>query len=166
MAVDEVFIRYQHNLKQLEQEVDQYARNLEGVERTTDNLAKNTKKGMDDAGRSISNVTQKTDGLGAIAKKATGFIASMFAIEKVMAFGSAIVRNTATVQKFEAVLTNALGSNSKARQALASLQEFAAKTPFQLEELTGSFVKLVNRGFKPTQDEMRKIGDLAASQGK
>jgi hypothetical protein len=69
-------------------------------------------------------------------------------------------------EKFEAILTNALGSRSKAQGALKQLNEFAKTTPFQIDELTDSYVKLVNRGFIPTQEEMRNIGDLAASQGK
>ena len=69
-------------------------------------------------------------------------------------------------EKYEAVLTNTLGSNKKARQEMQMLQEFAAETPFVLTELTGSFVKLTNYGLKPSRDEMRKYGDLASSVGK
>lgn len=87
-------------------------------------------------------------------------------VQQIFQIGRRVIDTTATFQKFEAVLTNALGSRSAAREALDNLQEFAAKTPFQIDELTGSFVKLVNRGFKPTNEQLRQIGDLAASQGK
>ena len=33
-------------------------------------------------------------------------------------------------------------------------------------ELTDSFVRLANQGFKPTSDEMQKLGDIASSTGK
>ncbi|MCL4483235.1 MAG: hypothetical protein M1445_11635 [Bacteroidetes bacterium] len=69
-------------------------------------------------------------------------------------------------EKYEAVLTNSLGSNKKARQEMQMLQNFAAQTPFQLNELTGSFVKLTNYGLKPSREEMVKYGDLASSVGK
>lgn len=69
-------------------------------------------------------------------------------------------------EKYEAVLSNTLGSEQKARQEMNMLKEFAAETPFQLNELTGSFVKLVNQGFKPSREEMTKLGDLASSTGK
>ncbi|RZK29806.1 MAG: hypothetical protein EOO57_18780, partial [Hymenobacter sp.] len=42
----------------------------------------------------------------------------------------------------------------------------AAKTPFSVDELTGSFIKFVNRGLNPSMAEMTKMADLAASQGK
>ena len=66
----------------------------------------------------------------------------------------------------EAVLTNTLGSKSLAQQSMAQIVEFASKTPFQVNELTDSFVKLANRGFKPTMAEMTALGDLASSTGK
>lgn len=80
--------------------------------------------------------------------------------------GSEIINITSEFQKFEAVLTNTLGSNSKAQAALDQIREFAAKTPFSVQELTSSFVKLANQGFEPTAEEMRKLGDLASSTGK
>ncbi|MEL6274277.1 MAG: tape measure protein [Bacteroidota bacterium] len=78
----------------------------------------------------------------------------------------AITNTASNFQRFEAVLTNALGDRSAARGVIDQLTEFAARTPFQLEELIGSYVKFVNRGLKPTQDELENFADLAASQGK
>lgn len=91
-------------------------------------------------------------------------LAGMF--QQFIGLGRRVVDTQATFERFEAVLTNALGSRSAARQALDQLQQFADTTPFQIDELTDSYVKLVNRGFKPTQDQLTQIGDLAASQGK
>ncbi|MEM7290059.1 MAG: hypothetical protein AAF412_06780 [Pseudomonadota bacterium] len=80
--------------------------------------------------------------------------------------GRRIIGTSTNFQKFGVILTNALGSRSEAQQALKELQEFAATTPFQLEELTAAYIKLVNRGIKPTREDLRLLGDLAASQGK
>ena len=81
-------------------------------------------------------------------------------------FGRAIVDNTAKFEVFDSVLTNTLGSKSEAQKSFKNILNFAKKSPFQVDELTGSFVKLVNRGIKPTQNEMRKLSDLSSSQGK
>lgn len=69
-------------------------------------------------------------------------------------------------EKAQAVLSNTFGSNTIATQELDRLEAFAAKTPFQLESLTQSYIKLVNRGFNPTNKELRSLGDLASSTGK
>jgi hypothetical protein len=69
-------------------------------------------------------------------------------------------------EKYEAILTNSLGSQKAARKELNMLKQFAAETPFALNELTGAFVKLTNYGLKPTRDDLVKYGDLASSVGK
>ena len=46
------------------------------------------------------------------------------------------------------------------------LQQLAADTPSSLQEWTEAYIKLVNRGVKPTSQELVNMGDLAASQGK
>ena len=93
-------------------------------------------------------------------------LAGVFAADMLIGFGKAVINTTAEFQKMEAVLTNTLGSKSLAQQSMAQIVEFASKTPFQVNELTDSFVKLANRGFKPTMAEMTALGDLASSTGK
>jgi hypothetical protein len=93
-------------------------------------------------------------------------IAAAFTVGAVVNFGKAVLDTTAKFQKFEAVLTNTLGSSSAAQLALIQISDFASQTPFAVDELTAAFVKLANQGFKPTTNELRSLGDLAASTGK
>lgn len=81
-------------------------------------------------------------------------------------FGKEVFEVTARFEKYEAVLGNALGTQEAAARAMEDLKNFAAVTPFSVDELTESYVKLVNRGLQPTMTEMTQMGDLAASQGK
>lgn len=93
-------------------------------------------------------------------------LAGVFAVDQLINFGKQIINTTAEFQKMEAVLTTALGSNSAAKAAMDQIVDFASTTPFQVNELTDSFVKLANRGFVPTMEQMRNLGDLASSTGK
>jgi hypothetical protein len=93
-------------------------------------------------------------------------LASVFAVDQLISFGKAVLDTTVEFQKMEAVLTTALGSNSAAKAAMDQIVNFASSTPFQVNELTDSFVKLANRGFVPTMEQMRQMGDLASSVGK
>lgn len=77
-----------------------------------------------------------------------------------------VVNTLAEMEKYEAVLGNTLGSDSAARKSLIEISKFASKTPFQVNQLTDSFVKLANQGFIPNMSEMTKLGDLASSTGK
>lgn len=126
---------------------------------TTKKLEELKNKGVKPAGDALNNMAN-------IAKKVGVAMIAAFAGEKIIEFGKKIFETTATFQKFEAVLTNTLGSKSEAQKSLQQINEFAASTPFGVEELTESFVKLANSGFKPTTEEMRKLGDLASATGK
>jgi hypothetical protein len=81
-------------------------------------------------------------------------------------FGKEIFETTAKFEKYETVLTTALGSQGEAAEAMSQIKKIAAETPFSVDELTNSYIKYVNRGLTPTMEEMTKLGDIASSQGK
>jgi tetratricopeptide (TPR) repeat protein len=135
------------------------------------------KSGLDSASAQLTKFNDKTtntgknaekdfDAIGSAASKVGGIVAGAFAIGSVVSFGQGIIAATSEFQKYEAVLSNTLGSSSAAQLALSQIQQFAATTPFQINELTGAFVKLANQGFKPNITQMRLLGDLASSTGK
>lgn len=95
-----------------------------------------------------------------------GLVAGVFTAGALIDFGKAVVNTTAEFQKMEAVLANTLGSSSNAQTAMKQIVSFASKTPYQVNELTDAFVKLANRGFIPTMEQMTSMGDLASSVGK
>jgi len=135
------------------------------------------KAGLDSASEQLTKFNDRTkqtgqdsekdfDLIGSAASKVGGIVAGAFAVGSIVSFGKGVIDATSEFQKFEAVLSNTLGSSSAAQLALSQIQEFAATTPFQVNELTGAFVKLANQGFKPNIDQMRLLGDLASSTGK
>lgn len=137
------------------------------TEKEIDDLANSTKKAGTEGVNHVNKMNQSFNGFVKDGiKKVGAAIAAAFAVQQLIAFGKQIVNITAEFQKFEAVLINTLGSKSAAYIAMAQIKDFAAKTPFSVQELTASFVKLANQGFKPTVEEMRKLGDLAAANGK
>jgi len=120
-------------------------------------------RGLEQDTKKAETGFQKVGKAGSTAFAAIGgAIAALGLIQ----LGKQIIQITGEFQKFQAVLTNTLGSRSAANAAMKQIQKFAAETPFSVQELTSSFVKLANQGFKPTQVEMRKLGDLASAMGK
>ena len=99
----------------------------------------------------------KTAAKAFIAVKLVGYLTQL---------NSAVYRTRKEFAKYEAVLRNTFQSQEKAVQAMKMLQQLAADTPGSLKEWTEAFIKLVNRGIKPTSSELTNMGDLAASQGK
>lgn len=129
-------------------------------------LVNAAKKAGTDGATGINKINSELSNLGGLAKSVGPAIAGVFALDKLKQFVGEVVNITSEFQKFEAVLTNTLGSNSAAKKVLNDIQKFASVTPFSVKELTESFVKLANQGFKPTTEELRKLGDLASSTGK
>jgi hypothetical protein len=139
---------------------------IQGLKSGLDNASKEISKFNTNTNNAAKNTEKDFNQIGAAAGKIGGVLAGVFAAGSLLSFGKSIVETTAKFETFGAVLTNTLGSASQAQLAMQMITDFAAKTPFSVEELTGAFVKLANQGFKPSYDEMRKLGDLASSTGK
>lgn len=132
---------------------------IEDMNRQIDEGAKKSKKATQETQKGFSglNKTVRSFGQG---------VAAAFSAQLVINFAKKVIEVTANFQKMEAVLTTALGSKSAAQVSMRMLSDFASKTPFQVDKLTESYVKLVNQGFKPSRQELTKLGDLASSTGK
>ncbi|WP_342086088.1 hypothetical protein [Dyadobacter sp. OTU695] len=87
-------------------------------------------------------------------------------VQYIFELGKKIFDTTAQFEKYDKVLTTALGSQKEARSSLEAIKKMAAETTFGVDELTEGYVKMVNRGLRPSQKEMVSLADLAASQGK
>src|SRR5688572_11974627 len=67
-----------------------------------------------------------------LKKVGSAFLAA-FAVDRLVNIGKQVIAITAEFQKFEAVLTNALGSKSAAQLGMQMLTKFAAETPFSVQ---------------------------------
>ena len=104
------------------------------------------------------------EGVGVSFKKTLAAIGGIAMLKQV---ASNVVSTAGMFQKYESVLTNALnGSSEKAKAYLSDINSFAAKTNFQLGELTDDFIKFVNRGVTPSMDAMKKMGDFTNTVAK
>jgi len=119
--------------------------------------------------QSFNNLTEETKKLNVPLKETSSLFKSI--TQAVGAMGlttlaSSVINTTAKFEKYQAVLTNTYQSSDKAAKSFAFIKEFAASTPFSVDELTSSFIKFLNRGLEPTKESLTAFGDIAASQGK
>jgi len=169
ISTNDIKIRYDIDLSKLQQATSEFDKitaeerqllaELGKLKKQFDEVGDKAKKSGKDAGDAMG-------GMGAVASKVAPVIAGIFAADKVMGFAKEVIAVTAEFQKLSAVLTNTLGSRSAAAGAMTNIQKFASETPFSVQELTASFVKLANQGFTPTVAQLRRLGDLASSTGK
>ncbi len=136
-----------------------FQRNMNSTFNDVEQGIKQLKADLGSINKPVSNMKDSFSGL-----KST--LVGAFAVSEIVGFGKSVVDTLAQFEKFEAVLTNTLGSNGAAKQVLGDIKKFAASTPFEVAELTEAYVKLQNRGLQPNMEMMKMLGDLAASQGK
>src|SRR5690606_32955527 len=63
-------------------------------------------------------------------------------------------------------LVTATGSYENAAHAMAALNQFAAQTPYDLEQSVIGFTKLVNLGLTPSERALTSYGNTASAMGK
>lgn len=136
-------------------------------EKSTD--PKQIKKFNAELAQTQSQINKLQGGSTALGNAFKGAFAALGALGVVVGLAEvvrAVIQTTATFEKFKAVLTNTLGSQRAAAEAFELIQKTAATTPFSLEQVTEAYIKLANRGLKPTELALKSFADIAASQGK
>lgn len=123
-----------------------------------------------DAIRGTADEASKTKGVWENVK---GYIAGAFAVTAIIAFGKKMIDFgkqvfdlTAKFETYNTVLKNTLGGQEEASAAMQMIKDIAANTPMSVDEMTDSYIRLVNRGIKPSKQEIIQMADLAASQNK
>lgn len=136
-------------------------------EKSTD--PKQIKKFNAELAQTQSQINKLQGGSTALGNAFKGAFAALGALGVVVGLAEvvrAVIQTTATFEKFKAVLTNTLGSQRAAAEAFELIQKTATTTPFSLEQVTEAYIKLANRGLKPTELALKSFADIAASQGK
>jgi hypothetical protein len=84
--------------------------------------------------------------------------------------GGGLLSKLVTVQREFDVLNASMitmtGSAAAAQKEFAWLKDFAATTPFALNEVVGAFVKMQALGLEPTQAALESFGNTASAMGK
>lgn len=80
--------------------------------------------------------------------------------------GNQLVGTASQFEKFQTILETTEGSAAKAKVAMGWVTNFAVKTPYELDQVTDSFVKLRAYGLDPTQGLLQSLGDTSAAMGK
>ena len=102
-------------------------------------------------------------GLGSSMAPTIGIMAALTAAGAGL---SKVFSETKALQDYRAQLKTATGSAEEATIAFGSLEEFAAKTPYALEQSVQAFIKLKNLGLEPSERALMSYGNTASAMGK
>ena len=132
---------------------------LKGLRQDLTKVEQSTKRSSQNMQRSLNGVDKSTQTL------AKGFKSLVVAAGAFFG-GGALIRTIRTFEDLQATLKAVTGSSKLAAQSFKLITDFTKTTTFQLDEVTGAFITLVNAGIAPTEDALRDIGNLAAARGK
>lgn len=107
-------------------------------------------------------------GLGGVKEAAEKFTASAAVVSGGLGlFVKSALDGAAKAEQMQVAFSTMLGSADKAKETLASLTSFAAKTPFQLPEVQDAAKKLLAFGTaaEDLEPTLRKLGDVSAGIG-
>jgi len=119
-------------------------------------------------GRITSAAGNASKGISKVAHEAGALTAKLTAMGGVAVwlFKTQLIDTAAEFERYRSILETVEGSSDKAQRSLDWVSDFAAKTPFELGEVTDAFVKLRAYGMDPTNGLLRTLGDTGAAMSK
>ena len=82
------------------------------------------------------------------------------------AFTASVIKTTAEYEKLNASLKSVTGSQIEATRAMELVKGLASDTPFSVQQLTESFIKLKSLGLEPSEEALISYGNTASAMGK
>ncbi|MGL6117270.1 tape measure protein, partial [Plesiomonas sp.] len=122
--------------------------------------------GQRKADAELKKTGKSLDDFTSSLKPIAGAMAAAFATMAITGFLAKIVAVQREFDKLNAMLQTAAGSQEGGAAAFEALQEFAAKTPYDLAQVTKAFTQLVNLGLTPSERALSSYGNTAAAMGK
>ncbi len=123
---------------------------------------KQLRQGLSNVERQLGK-TNKAVGTSIVSFRGLGKI---FAALGILKIGQQTVQTARTFEDLEATLRAVTGSAANASKAFSVVTDFTKTTPFQLANVTESFIKFYQAGITPTGETLTAFGNLAAGMGK
>jgi len=121
------------------------------------------KAGFDKADKRADLLKKGVSKIGATADGVTGKITGMIGAFAGLSAFKGLINTNVEAQKLGAQLKSVTGSAKAGAKAFADIKEFAATTPFELNNVTQAYIKLKAAGIEPTNAVMKSVGNLAAA---
>lgn len=116
------------------------------------------KKGMSDAEKGLAAFAARA---GAFAAAAGAAFATGMGL-----LGRSVIATSAEFEGYQATLESVEGSADKARASLDWVAEFAKTTPYDVAQVTESFIRMRAYGLDPMDGSLRAVGDAASAMGR
>ena len=97
-----------------------------------------------------------------ILKQTAGLVGAYLGASGLMRTFKGIVSINKEFESLSGSLKTVTGSAEKARAAFTLIEDFATSTPYQLEEIVDSFIRLKAMGLEPSMEALTSYGNTAS----
>ena len=113
--------------------------------------------------RALSDTAKTFNG---ILKQTAGLFGAYLGASGLMRTFKGIVSINKEFESLSGSLKTVTGSAQGAKEAFAIIEKFALETPFQLEEIVESFIRLKALGLEPSMEALTSYGNTASAFGR
>ncbi|MGE4292394.1 MAG: tape measure protein [Desulfovibrio sp.] len=158
-----VLDKFTEPLRRFNARVEEAVAPIRKVQKATISLGKESGLGKltNSFGKIRSNARGLAEEIGSIGTKIGVLMAAAGYV-----LTTQLIAPATTFETMNATLEQLEGSTAGARKSMDWIVDFAATTPYELEQVTASFVKLRAYGLDPTNGLLRTLGDTASAMGK
>ena len=125
-------------------------------------------KDLNKISRSSNNTQKSFNGITKSIKSMVGALAGYIAVSRGISLGSGItkgiIETASAFEDYKTILVALEGSNRKAEKDFEWIKDFAKTTPFEIDKVTESFVRMKSYGLDTSG--LKIYGDTAAAMGK
>ena len=112
----------------------------------------------------VINETAKT--FNGVLKQAAGLAGAYLGLRGLTSTFKSIVGVNAEFERLSGSLKTVTGSAKAAKEAFSLIEDFATSTPYQLDKIVDSFIRLKAMGLEPSMEALTSYGNTASAFGK
>ena len=156
LTVEELQVIISANEKEFNKAFDRVDKKLDEVNKSTEKVSNNLGNKLT---ASLDSVRSRMSTLIKVGVAGLG--------GGLIGLGGASLKAANSFEKMGVALeTSFQGNVEEAQKAQKAITDFAAKTPYELQEVMTGFIKLKNMGLDPSREALTAYGDTASAMGK
>jgi len=122
-------------------------------------------KSLDGLGKQAGKTEKATDKMSASLKRSAVAMGAMATAAAALA-ATKLLNVARSFDVMNASLVTVTGSTEAAAKAFSKIEQFAATTPFDLEQVANAFIKMKALGLDPSERALTDYGNTASAMGK
>lgn len=157
--------QYRTAMQDATKETQKFSSSMDKASESAGNYRDKQGRLRNEFGRFVADTEKASNGIGGLTRSIGALVASAAGLAGVTAGLRGIISTGAQFEALSGQVAGLMGSLISGNAAVAWIQDFATRTPFQLDGVTQAFIKLRAFGLDPMDGTMLALADTAARLG-